>query len=1166
MKKVVNRKITFFYIFLIILILPSNIQLTVTGSNIISKSTKDRKNTNVINHSQSNNSLLWLDDLKEYEILNKKPHKLSNSEHISHSSVVDYDIKTKNVFSTSREKIKDRNQTEIIEYNQGIIQQEYLPESIILPDDRVKVLDPTIYPWSTICKLFITAGNGAIYVGSGFIVGSPDGHGYHVLTAGHCVYNPESGGWATSIEIIPALNENYLPFWHAYAISIRTYTGWTDYQMPEYDMALITLDRNIGDYTGWMGIKTEGYTDPIYTGTLHTAGYPADLDDGYCMYWDSDTGISATEYNHWYNMDTYGGQSGSPVWYEDSGPYVLTIHAYGGGGFEPNFGTRINSEKFDDITNWCNEDTPPQNYANLIDDGQSYSGFSPDTLDHTGTNVTIWSSERNIGTVDSEDYYVKYYASIDTEITIDDYFIGTVYVDNVSPFTFHDSEWSGVFPDISAGEYWIGWIIDSNNDVTELIDDGESDNTVYKTSYKLSVEYSLDNYNPIIEMTSAWVDGIGTLDQGAAVSQGEKLFLRTVVSDRETPSSGLSVDIGLRLQGGTWIFKEATYETSQDYWYIYWNIPIDAELGLYDVRVDASDPHDGTNFQIVEGLFSVENLFIATELTLDDDDAVYTGTWPSSFVTSGYYGSGYRYRWAGTGLNTATWTFNVPYEDHWWVFIRWTSSSNRATNAKYTIYNSGEETLLQLNQQKDGGEWVFLGRPWFYEGSIDIVLSDNADGVVIADAIKLISTSDSPPQPPPPPSTDIILDDDDAVYTGTWPSSSVTSGYYGSGYRYRWAGTGSNTASWNVAIPEAGSWEVFARWTSSSNRAPNAPYTIFYENGLSTIKVNQQNAGGDWNSLGVYSFNEGTVSIVLSDDADGVVIADAIKLISTKEPPPPPSPLSTDIIIDDDEAVFEGAWPSSAATSGFYGTGYRYHPSGTGSNTATWHVNIPEADAWEVFARWTSSSNRASNAPYTINSEYGGITVRVNQEVNSGEWVSLGIYPFTHGDASVILSDDANEYVIADAIRFTKIDSPPPPPPTPPLEIIIDDIDASFVGSWPSSSMASGYYGSGYRYRWAGTGLNAATWAINIPELGVWEVYAQWTSGSNRATNAPYTINWHDGSTTQTVNQQENGGEWISLGIYDFSEGSYNIVVSDNADGVVIADAIKLVKIIHENS
>ena len=74
-------------------------------------------------------------------------------------------------------------------------------ELIIGTDDRVKVTANEVYPWHCICSLLITAQNGGVYIGTGWLV-SPR----VVLTAGHCVHLHDDGGWASQIEVIPGRN------------------------------------------------------------------------------------------------------------------------------------------------------------------------------------------------------------------------------------------------------------------------------------------------------------------------------------------------------------------------------------------------------------------------------------------------------------------------------------------------------------------------------------------------------------------------------------------------------------------------------------------------------------------------------------------------------------------------------------------------------------------------------------------------------------------------------------------------------------------------------------------------------------------------------------------------------------------------------------------------
>jgi hypothetical protein len=206
------------------------------------------------------------------------------------------------------------------------------------------------------------------------------------------------------------------------------------------------------------------------------------------QWFDSDYGRTADEYNHWYYIDTQPGQSGSPVWvyYSDTDSrYIVTVHAYSDDGSGSNHGTRLNQDKFDRIITWCNSDLPPTDYADLIDDGQAYSGFTPSTVTRGQTSFQAWCDIRNIGTASSGGFYVSYYASTNTVISTSDYFIGSDYLSSVSPFTWADAGWSGTFPSsVPAGEYWVGWIIDGENYVTEF---DEGNNTAYKDSYKLTV-------------------------------------------------------------------------------------------------------------------------------------------------------------------------------------------------------------------------------------------------------------------------------------------------------------------------------------------------------------------------------------------------------------------------------------------------------------------------------------------------------------------------------------------------------------------------------------------------------------------------------------------------------------------------------------------------------
>jgi hypothetical protein len=126
---------------------------------------------------------------------------------------------------------------------------------------------------------------------------------------------------------------------------------------------------------------------------------------------------------------------------------------------------------------------------------------------------------------------------------------------------------------------------------------------------------------------------------------------------------------------------------------------------------------------------------------------------------------------------------------------------------------------------------------------------------------------------------------------------------------------------------------------------------------------------------------------------------------------------------------------------------------------------LPETGNYSVYAWWVDGPNRGTNAKYTI--YYGEdpsykTTVELDQSINGGQWNLLGSYTFPepHEDypdyePKVVLTDEANGYVVADAIRW-EFDNPPPS-----LDIIVDSGSADFVCEWTCVNHANAYPGEG---------------------------------------------------------------------------------------------------------
>ncbi|TDD15884.1 DNRLRE domain-containing protein, partial [Kribbella turkmenica] len=125
--------------------------------------------------------------------------------------------------------------------------------------------------------------------------------------------------------------------------------------------------------------------------------------------------------------------------------------------------------------------------------------------------------------------------------------------------------------------------------------------------------------------------------------------------------------------------------------------------------------------------------------------------------------------------------------------------------------------------------------------------------------------------------------------TGTWATITGGTNTQGANYRTHAAAAvgspGANDSfSWRVLPDVAGSFDVYASCPVRTDAASAATYTINHSTGVATKTVDQKacTAANPWVSLGNYSFPNGVAkTVVLKPATSGVVVADAIKLVST---------------------------------------------------------------------------------------------------------------------------------------------------------------------------------------------------------------------------------------------------------------------------------------------
>jgi glutamyl endopeptidase len=227
-------------------------------------------------------------------------------------------------------------------------------EIIIGTDDRVRVSNASEYPWRCICSLLITASTGAQYLGTAWLVGPR-----LLLTAGHCVYMSDEGGWVREIEVIPGRDADQRPFGSAMARDFRSVTGWTQDGDSNYDYGAILLpeDSKYGEQLGWFGYASRG-DDYLRGITVNLSGYPGDGGPAHVdgtQWFDTRTIEEVQERQITYVADTYGGQSGAPVWEttSDGSRYGVAVHTFGTA--VHNGGTRITGDVFDNIVLWSGQ-------------------------------------------------------------------------------------------------------------------------------------------------------------------------------------------------------------------------------------------------------------------------------------------------------------------------------------------------------------------------------------------------------------------------------------------------------------------------------------------------------------------------------------------------------------------------------------------------------------------------------------------------------------------------------------------------------------------------------------------------------------------------------------------------------------------------------------------
>ncbi|MBL7222889.1 MAG: LEPR-XLL domain-containing protein [Candidatus Brocadiae bacterium] len=595
-----------------------------------------------------------------------------------------------------------------------------------------------------------------------------------------------------------------------------------------------------------------------------------------------------------------------------------------------------------------------------------------------------------------------------------------------------------------------------------------------------------------------------------------------------------------------------------------------------------------------------------TDFIVDDSSARFflrpgSDVWPEYPV--GYDGS-FHYHAAGTGVNGVQWSPYIKMDGWYEIYERHVSYSTSASDATYTIEHAAGTTDVMVDQRVNSEQWNLLGTFPLEAGFPTVTLTDDANGYVVADALRYEYLGPDL-QPPKITGAQTYSSNRLRVFFGERmdPASATHWGNY----------TISGGVTVDVAILEDDGQTVYLVTSAQAV-------------GMHTVTVNN-----------------------VRDALGNVIFPGSLAQYEVF------TPVGAHFqVVDNSEAGFHvltGTWRPYPA--GVFGS-FVFTGPGAGSSTVEWEAVLPEAGMYEVSVKWEHFPVCTTAASYIVHHAGGSSQVLVNQQMDDGGWYHLGWYPFDAGPASVTLNNDARGYVVADAARFdyvggdykvpaiagahwvqmdgdpayrvnvifgevmdyttaadvdnyainhgvgvlsatptlvndhtevlleTSVQTPWDGPHTvtvtgvrdvgglfiPPGTTVeyqyafdavvdIDNTDPDRFNSapvvWPT--LPYGFAGS-FAYYPPTAADAAASWIFPAVGAGYWEVFANWVSYSVCSSNVTYSV-IHDGVRDDVeVDQRHDGGEWVSLGIYSFNVGGF-VAISADAGGYVVADAVR---------
>ena len=119
-----------------------------------------------------------------------------------------------------------------------------------------------------------------------------------------------------------------------------------------------------------------------------------------------------------------------------------------------------------------------------------------------------------------------------------------------------------------------------------------------------------------------------------------------------------------------------------------------------------------------------------------------SSAWGRSSWSPQRYRSGYRYAKPANTADPARFKPHILVTGSYLVYARWPAASNYSRSAAFGITTAGGTHWAHVDQRRDGGRWVYLGRYRLFAGDrylIQLSRHTTARGLLIADAVRVVA-------------------------------------------------------------------------------------------------------------------------------------------------------------------------------------------------------------------------------------------------------------------------------------------------------------------------------------------------------------------------------------------------------------------------------------------